>query len=101
MCSSARFNFLFYHKETPNIGFGTLDSMANELVLEGDMFTAGSNIGTRESSVQISNVNANRYWYTETVYSKNRDRRQYVAPSVCRERPLKGRSFQGALHLGV
>ena len=47
----------------------------------GDMYGAGSNVASRESNIQVSNVNANRYWYTETIYSRNRDKTLYPTPS--------------------
>jgi len=46
-----------------------------------EMYGAGSNIGSRAETTQVSNVDANRYWYTETVYSSNRDRTLFPDPS--------------------
>lgn len=47
----------------------------------GDLYGPGSNIGTRESSVQVNNQKANEVWYVETVLSQNRDTTLYPTPS--------------------
>lgn len=46
-----------------------------------EMYGPGSNIASRSDTIQVNNDNANRYWYTETVSSKNRDRNLYPSPS--------------------
>lgn len=48
----------------------------------GAIFNTGSSVGTRAESVQVNNTGSNQYWYTETVYSRNRDEAIYPTPSA-------------------
>ncbi len=43
--------------------------------------TGASNIGSRAETVQVSNIGATREWYTETIYSCNRDKTLWPYPS--------------------
>jgi hypothetical protein len=47
----------------------------------GALFNTGSSVGTRAESVQVNNGGSNLYWYTETVYSRNRDISVYPTAS--------------------
>lgn len=47
----------------------------------GALFDTGTNIGSRAETVQVSNAQATLQWYTETIYSENRDKTMHKYPS--------------------
>ena len=57
------------------------EALTKKMDAGNEVFTANSNVGSRAESVQVSNVGASRNWYTETIFSRNRDRGLYKFPS--------------------